>query len=113
MQPSPKKRRVIPDSSSEEDEFQPGQNDGESDSDSASSGVDEDTISDPEPESPEKSPPRKRPASKLPAVFTKEPSSRRRPPLPMASASMPPGLEESRSDSRQLAKSATTKSLHK
>lgn len=70
-QPSPKKRRVIPDSSSEEDEFQPGQNDGESDSDSASSGVDEDTVSDPEPESPEKSPPRKRPASKLPAVFTK------------------------------------------
>ncbi|KAH6931298.1 hypothetical protein HPB50_023497 [Hyalomma asiaticum] len=30
-----------------------------------------------------------------------EPSSRRHPPPPMASASTPPGLEESRTDSRQ------------
>ncbi|XP_065307816.2 DNA mismatch repair protein Msh6-like [Dermacentor albipictus] len=66
-QPSPKRRRVISDSSSE-DEFQPGKDEDESDSDSASSGVDENTISDLEPESPEKSPPCKRPASKSPAV---------------------------------------------
>ncbi|KAH7953162.1 hypothetical protein HPB49_005420 [Dermacentor silvarum] len=66
-QPSPKRRRLISDSSSE-DEFQPGKNEDGSDSDSASSGVDENTISDLEPESPEKSPPSKRPASKSPAV---------------------------------------------
>ncbi|XP_077517281.1 DNA mismatch repair protein Msh6-like isoform X1 [Amblyomma americanum] len=75
-EPSRKKRRIVllSDSSSSEDEFKPDKHD-DSDSDSASSGVDENTVSDPEPESPEKTPQKQSKKRKQRGTMSSTPSS--------------------------------------